>query len=287
MSLNSLILRNLTVLALIDQTLAGKQVKSSLLVPINEVDRDEDGKVTPVVAVFTDQSRVDSDDVRGLGMIEADATVTVALEIACFVSAPAEKGEGIETFIPQTDEGMEMTLDLIRRQALAVLQGSNSTWAELWRAFAVKVVKMSDVRGASIENGVRFAARRFEMELKPISDPTPNGDLPELWEKVFTAFEADDRVSAMVPLLRAAAAGEVLPEWRQVQQQLGLTLAGVRAMGIAPLEGSTTNETVTSATQLIGENADQAIDITVSAGGATIAIDGGDPIELVEAATGG
>ena len=277
MSLSHLVLRHLTVLALTGKTLAGNEVRSSLLAPINEAGAEP----LPMIAIFTDSGKADRNDIRGLEIITANFAVTLALEFACIASAPMENN-GTETFIPQTDEGLEMTLDIMERQAVAELQCGSGPWSELWRQWAMRVVELRTERGASIEKGIRFAARRLEITCEAMADPTPGADLPPLWDEVLTAFAAENSVKDFAPLLRAVATGQPVADWRLVQAALGLTNAGAAAMGIVPMGG---DGTVSAAVSLIGEDADTGQEITVTADGATLEGDDGS-VALIEAQNG-
>lgn len=269
-----MVLRHLTVLALTDQTLAGKEVRSSLLEPLNEIS----AMPVPVIAIFTDIADADRQDVHGLDLIGADITVTLALETACFARPPEKDAAEADLMIPYTDEGLEMTLDILQRQALATLQCGGGSLSELWREVAMRSVGMSAMRGASIEKGTRIAARRLEIKLRPISDPIPGMPLPETWERVFTAFEADQRTVNFVPLLRSIAAGEPATDWEQTQRALGLTLGAVRALGIVPLDDQVPEEV----TQLAGDDADTGQSIVVTSDGAILVGSDQNETSLVE-----
>lgn len=262
MSLSQLVLRHLTVLALLNKTLAGLEVKSSLLDP----NITEDSAAVPAIAVFTDSRSTERGDIHGKDIIGGDSTVTLALEIACVAKAPDKDAEGGETFIPQTDEGMEMTLDLIERQAVVELQAGQSVWANLWRTFACEVIGLRAERGAAAEKGIRFAARRLEIQCKPLTDPVPGAPLPPAWEAVFAAFEGEDTVKKFAPLLRAAATGQPVPDWAQVQQSLGLALDEVTALGIVPMA----SEVPSLASEIVAEDDDLNVDIAVTPEGSSV-----------------
>ena len=230
MSLVSLVLRNLTVLALIDKTLAGDEVRSSLLVPINEMQAEP----RPMIAVFTDHVKADAGDIHGSDMLGAAGTVTLALEIACITKTAAQDQENVETLIPETDEGMEMTLDVIQRQALYTLQAGDSVWASLWRECRVKIRGLVIQRGASIEKGVRFAARRLEIQVQALNEPVPGAPLTPFWIKLLAAFDSDPRMSGLSVMLRNLIDGQPLPEWRQVQAELGMSDGIVDLIGLNP-----------------------------------------------------
>jgi uncharacterized Zn ribbon protein len=275
--------RNLTVLALIDRTWAALNVRSSLLVPLNELQEDE---VAPVIAVFTDAMRAEDAQIDGNDLFGAQGVVTLALEVGCVGKVPSEDGKGVSTWMPNTDEGMEMTIDVIRRQCIAELQAGDSVWAKLWRDCRVKTTGMSVERGAAIEKTVRLAAKRFEMRCQLVGDPVPGQALPKFWIDCLAAFDADPRSADLAKTLRVLAVGQDMPLWRSWQAELGLTDAGIRAIGVAPFEGAEeeTGEGILSVTISAGDDAGD--ELTVDADGATLTIGNGEPVLVQELANG-
>lgn len=284
MSLVNLVFRNLTVLALTGQTLAGDEVRSSVLVPLNEL---KDGNPVPMIAVFTDTVRADDAHIDGNDLFGAEAAVTLAIEIASVGKVPPNDQANLETFIPETDEGLEMTIDVIARQAIVALQSGDSVWAKLWRDCRLKTKGMTVERGASIEKGVRFAARRIELQMCLLSDPIPGATLAKFWLDCFAAFDADDRMKNLSGMLRRLAQGDELPDWRTWQTELGLTDAGIRAIGVAPFDGSDAEDgSSRPATQLAGEDVDRDAVIRVEEDGATAQLGDEPPSPLIEPSNG-
>lgn len=285
MSLAALVLRHLTVLALSGKTLAGEDVRSSLLVPINEIG---DGDARLTIAVFTDTAKADGRQVDGHDLIGASIEVTLALEIACFNQAPTKDGGGVEIFIPETDEGLETAIDIIERQALAEFQAGESVWAVLWRSCRFKTCGLHAVRGAAIEKSIRFAARRVEIALELVSDPVPGAPLPQFWANVLAAFTASGgKYAQLATTLRALIGGETLPDWKQWRNELGINDDSAVSVGFGPLDGITAETGgLTAAAVLSGEGSDATI--TVDANGAKLTpdTDPAHPIDLVEASDG-
>lgn len=281
MSLAFLMLRNLTVLALTNRTLAGGEVRSSALEPINEIGADD---AVPVIAVFTDAAKADGRKIDVADIIGAATEVTLAIEIACFNRAPAKDGNGAATFIPETDEGMEMTLDIIQRQAIVELQAGETQWARLWRSCRLKVCGLNILRGAASENGVRFAARRIEIELEVVSDPVPGAPLSPFWSDAFAALTSlGGNYARLVPTLTAVAGGDPLPPWKQWRNELGVNDDAMTVIGLGPLDGvAENNGDLIAASELSGEG--DAATIAVDADQATITTDADPdhPVQLVE-----
>lgn len=284
MSLINLVFRNLTVLALTGQTLAGPEVRSSVLIPLNEL---AEHPPVPMIAVFTDTARADDTQIDGNDLFNAKIGVSLALEIACVGKVPTKDQKGIETFIPETDEGMEMTIDVIARQAIAVLQGGTSTWAKLWRDCRVKTRSLTAERGASIEKGVRFAARRIELTMVLLSDPILGAALTAFWNECLAAFDADDRTKNLARMLRKLVEGEDVPDWRVWQAELGLADAGIRGIGVAPIEGAEADDGGTRpALELSVDDIDRNAAITVNDDVATTQSGNGPITVLAEESDG-
>lgn len=285
MSLAALVLRNLTVLVLSGKTLAGDDVRSSLLVPINEVGN---GDSRLMIAVFTDTAKADGRQIDGHDLIGASSEVTLALEIACFNQAPTKDGKDVEIFIPETDEGLETAIDIIERQALAELQAGESVWAVLWRSCRFKTCSLHAVRGAAIEKSIRFAARRVEIMLELVSDPVPGAPLPQVWTDVLAAFAAaGGNYAKLAATLQAVIGGTALPEWKQWRNELGINDDAAIMVGFGPLDDVTDDSgDLIKATVLSGEGNGAAI--TVDANGATLTPDAdpAHPIDLVEVSDG-
>lgn len=278
--IGALLLRNLTVLALTDKTLAGKEVRSSLLVPINEAN----GDPVPVIAVFTDTMKAQRSDIQGRDILGANAAVTLALEVACIGQATTKNGE-VSTYIPETDEGMEMTIDIIMRQSIAHLQSSNDAFPDLWRQLVTRVSGLSWERGAGIDKSVKFAARRLEIDCELLSEPVPGVALTGFWDAALAALAAAGQTN-LANTIRTITAGTPLPDWRRWQAELGLTNAGIRSTGVAPFEGS--EDSVTGATQEAVEIEVEAKDrgdivLRTDAGVSIRTGEAGAPTEVIEA----
>lgn len=186
----------------------------------------------PQIAVYTDDAVFQGGDGRDL--LGGDRSLQVALEIVVAQATVLDGDEGHSVTIPQTDEGLELSLDLVEREALWALQGSNGAWSELWRSMMVKVHKGERQRGAGSKDGVRFAARRLLLTVDTLHEPGFGEPPTDVW-KAFLDLVAD--TPTLAPLagpLTAAFAGPSLTSWRREQSLVGLTRESVRMIGIAP-----------------------------------------------------
>jgi hypothetical protein len=60
-------------------------------------------------------------------------------------------------------------------------------------------------------------------------------------------MEADEELSDLARYWRQLIVGTIVPEWRQAQAALGLTLAGIRGIGIAPQDDTEVGEAAPAA----------------------------------------
>jgi hypothetical protein len=212
MSIAGLALRTITVKALRGQTMAGGAVEPSAIEPI-------EGKIKeaaqPFILVFTDGGMTQESSRDGIGrdMLGTQLERSLSFEVGVATKVPAQTvtvdGEDgpveLVIAIPPTDEGFEITIDLITHQIVAALQAGTSSWAELWRRFVLRITGIRSERGASDEKGVRFAARRFALTLDTVADPTPGAPLADLWADVVAAFEADAELANIGKLIRGVS----------------------------------------------------------------------------------
>jgi hypothetical protein len=89
-------------------------------------------------------------------------------------------------------------------------------------------------RGASSENGVRFAARQLVLTCDLIDAPAPDAALPATgaWSKVLTLMEADAAMAGIASLIRAEVEGTLVPEWRRAAHALGVPLEVSDSLGL-------------------------------------------------------
>lgn len=288
MSLAALVFRNLAVAALLEKTLAADNVRSSDVAPVNEI---APGSVSPGVTIFTDAAKAEKSAIDGLDLLGANIDVTLAIEIACTARSPQEIGPNGEVaaseedalFIPETDEGLEMTLDIIQRQAIAELQTGEGDTAALWRRCVLDFKGINVMRGAAVEHGVRFAARRIEIVANIIGEPYPGTPLSETWAAIIAAMKADAKLAKVGATVEALAGGVVLPPWKQWRNQLGLNDDAMTMIGVGPIAGQVEDDgDLVEATELAGEGLGATI--MVDAEGATMRPDDDPdhPIALFE-----
>lgn len=227
MSLAALAVRLATVRALRGRTAAGDHVTDSEIAPL---DQRELAKRAPALVVYTDDSMLTPD---GRSLIEGSGTLQLVVEIA--VADQVQHEQTIDVTIPETDQGLELTLDLVDRQIRRCLSGDLTTWAALWRDLVLRTLKVESQRGAGVKDGVRFAARQLVLTIETLREPefgrAPHG----VWARFLEALEAEADLAPLAELMQAEIRGQALPDWRQIQALFALTEEAARGIGIATL----------------------------------------------------
>lgn len=173
MSLTRLAMRIAAAKAIRGRTLAQDRVFDSAVDPI---DRTILETHQPMAVVTTDEHSLDvTGRDLGSGPHQCDLVVEIAIAARTEVQAPDGSGGQITVAIPHTDEGMEITLDILEHQVIGALQRDDNAWTRLWMALVPRVTKRVSRRGASSEDGVRFAARQVVLTCDLVDTP-PSGE---------------------------------------------------------------------------------------------------------------
>nr|USU32897.1 hypothetical protein NG677_04135 [Methylobacterium sp. OTU13CASTA1] len=234
MSLVAYAIRTCLGAALVNRTLAEGRVYDSAVQAIDEMIKPG---VKPFIVISTDDEEY---DLQGWQLLDASRAVNVVIEIAVggitAVDLPADEGGGqaMRLDIPHTDEGLETSLNMIGRQVFReILVGG--PWSDLLRSIVFMPKKMTVRRGANAEGGVRFAARQYVITADTIAEPDFGIEAEGHFARLLDMMRADPRLAGDVPLLETMIVGDVLPDWRRIQADLGLTDASYLALGLGPL----------------------------------------------------
>lgn len=236
MSLVSFALRQATVMALKGRTFAGSHVFDSAIGSLEAV---AEGATTPVIVVYVDEERAGKIDGRDL--LAGDRVLDLVLEIIIFGRQAAD-ADGEVYAIPHTDEGLEVSLDLMVRAIHRGLLADDGVWPELWRNFVFGVEKVGVRRAADTKDGVRFAARQLVLSCFALAEPGFGAAVAGPWEKLLTAMRAESGMAPLADVIGQAIAGGPMSGWRQAQAALALTREGVRGIGLAPFDATETGE---------------------------------------------
>lgn len=233
--------------ALKAKTLAGLRVYDSNIGPLDDFFKKGDAS-SPVITVATDDQTATFD---AMSYTTASRELAVVIEMAIAQPVDVAVGGDVTVTVPHTDRGLELSLDVMSRQIMAVLQADRGTWAELFKAFAGKPTKLTSKRGAGWEHGERFAARQIVITFDPVHEPI-FGQAPAetFWADLVTALRTvDAESSAIADLIEKAVVCVEVPTWARLQADLGLTTAAMEAVGLGPYlpgEAPATANVVTS-----------------------------------------
>jgi hypothetical protein len=191
----------------------------------------------PYIVVYTDtDNRV---EVQGTDLTSVRRDMSLVMEIGVASMVEGKTGE-VLLQTPQTDEGMEIALDMVEQQALDALFGDpQSDWAELLKTIVLRIDRVVCQRGASTERDRRWAARQLSVVCDTVSDLPRGVAVPENHPiRMFCDASKNHPEAGM------DHAGEICtalinrteaPQWEQMQATLGLRRLGLRAIGMAPL----------------------------------------------------
>lgn len=234
MSLTRLAMRVAAARALKGRTLAGPRVFDSAVDPIDQTIAEQR---QPLIVLTTDEHEVETTG-RDLDSGNHQCDVVIEVAIAARVEVPASDGQGgqITIAIPHTDEGMELTLDLMEHQIVTALTRDDNAWSRVWMKLVPRIQRRLSRRGASAENGVRFAARQLVLTCDLVDTP-PIGTQIEAgtaWGEALAAMEADQALAPIAAMIRAEIEGETISDWQQAAQMLGIPLEVMDRLGVMP-----------------------------------------------------
>jgi hypothetical protein len=236
------VLRLLTVKALRGATWAGPRVYDS---PAQPADMNIVNGRAPFIGVYTDDAEIDLD---GQSLHNGTAHIHLLIEcaaadkitVAADGGAPATGAEKMT--LAQTDEGLELIIGFVARQAVQALMATGNPWAELWRQFTTPGRERVEIRRGGPgqdrqESAIRYASRIMRMTLIVLADPVyGEGVLSGFWPTFLRTCDADAELAGTAALIRAHFETEPgLPSWRVAQKQGTYTHDAMMALGIAPL----------------------------------------------------
>lgn len=233
MSLARLAMRIAAARALRGSTLAEGRVYDSAIAPIDQTIAEER---QPILIVTTDDHEM---EVTGRDLFHGNVSCDLVIEaaIAARVEVPAgDDGESMIA-IPHTDEGMELALDIMEHQIMAALTRERSDWSRVWMKLVPRISRRLSRRGASVEKGVRFAARQIVLTCDLIEAPTDGAAIGTgtAWADLLGVMASDADLAPIADMLRSEIEGEPLTDWRRAANVLGIHLETADAIGLGPL----------------------------------------------------
>lgn len=240
MSLARTILRLAAVQAITGSTLAGDAVFDSDIDPIDQRVSSAD-EPRPMIVIYTDDDQSSptgfADFLQG-GQVELVIEVVYAGRTTIALDPDGPSGPATTEIIEISgrDAANEILLDLIERQAIRALTMGAGPWSQVWRLVASNCARRLSRRGASAEQGNRFAIRQVVLTLEPIIDPVPGQPIAEgsVWDRAFTLM-SEGQFGRLADVLREDAEGDAITEWRRFAGQLGVNLETISGLGLGPV----------------------------------------------------
>jgi hypothetical protein len=233
MSLARLAMRIAAARALRGATLAEDRVYDSAIAPIDQTIAEER---QPILIVTTDDHEM---AVTGRDLFHGNVSCDLVIEaaIAARVELPSDDGGESIITIPHTDEGMELALDLMEHQVMAALIRECSDWSRVWMKLVPRISRRLSRRGASVEKGVRFAARQIVLTCDLIEVPSDGAVVAEgtAWADLLAVMETDPDLGPIAQMLSAEIEGTPLADWRRAANMLGIHLETADAVGLGPV----------------------------------------------------
>ena len=230
MSLARLAMRIAAARALRGATLAEARVHDSAIAPIDQTIAEER---QPILIVTTDDHEM---EVTGRDLFHGDVSCDLVIEAAIAARVEVVGEESVIT-IPHTDEGMELALDLMEHQVMAALTRERSDWSRVWMKLVPRISRRLSRRGASVEKGVRFAARQIVLTCDLIEAPSDGAAVAEgtAWADLLGVMEGDTDLAPIARMLRSEIEGQPLADWRRAANILGIHLETADAIGLGPV----------------------------------------------------
>jgi len=238
MSVIRMLTRLTTVAALRGRTWADERVFDSDNTPLAQA-LALNAAAKPYIVVYSDSDA--RSDLDTTDLYVATRELSLVLEIGVASKVSGDTGD-VKLNIPQTDEGMEIALDMVENQAIAALFGDpQSEWAELLKHFIIKVMRISGQRGASADRDRRWAARQLAIVCDVTSDIPPGVEIkPNHPINRFIGVaerHPEAHMEHAAEICAALVSQEEAPEWERIQATLGTRRQGLQAIGLAPLPG--------------------------------------------------
>ena len=251
MSLARLATRIAAARALRGATLAENRVYDSAIAPIDQTIAEER---QPILIVTTDDHEM---EVTGRDLFHGNVSCDLVIEAAIAARVDVSAGDDgeIAITIPHTDEGMELALDLMEHQVMAALIRERSPWSRVWMKLVPRISRRLSRRGASVEKGVRFAARQIVLTCDLIEAPSDGAAIAAgtAWVDLLSVMEEDTDLAPISRMLRAEIEGSPLADWRRTANMLGIHLETADAIGLGPVLDLSEDPEVFEEVEITGE----------------------------------
>jgi hypothetical protein len=211
-------------------TLAGPRIHDSAINAIDDLMKEVP---VPVLVVATEDQTANPQGRNVTG--GSDRRIDLVIEAAVAGAVVYEDGT-IEVRLPTSDAALELSVDLLTRQAERILwhDDPSNAWGVLFRRIALGIASVRVRRGAGAE-GTRFSARQITYTIQTINEPAfgkPLGEAGDLWFDFVAQIRADPHTAALADMIEAVIVGAPTPEWRRVWTDWGYSDAEADAIGL-------------------------------------------------------
>lgn len=190
MSLNRAALRITTVLALRGRTSAGAAVFDSRADALEDVAL---GVNVPVISVYTEEDKT----------VDRRREIDLIIEFAVTSKVQLE-GDRVVIAAPETDEALELTLDVLQAEITDALQAGMSEAADLFNSIAVNIELASSKRGVLGDaKDRRLAARQILLRCCVLADRVAGAPVPAFLTRLIALMQADAFYAPAAPGLSA------------------------------------------------------------------------------------
>jgi hypothetical protein len=235
MSLACFALRICAVNAVRDRTAAGDRVFDSSMSPENAMVAS--GR-RPVIIVSSDDYRTTSEhETPSARDFLSPKTVNLSFETLIGSFVMVSDGNGGEFQIPHTDEGLELSINLIEREIVRALVAGDNEWSSLFMKFSPTLVEIASKRGAGSSDGHKFAARLTTISVATICDP-PFGEAPDPaspWGRLVAALRADASLPGVGDLILGAIVGDPISANVAARISASMTSDEFAGIGFGPM----------------------------------------------------
>ncbi|KAB2666004.1 hypothetical protein F9K91_07695 [Brucella tritici] len=184
-------------------TLAGPYIFDSKIEPVEDMKMD---RVFPCVVVYTDY---DKDPWPKAGRVHEDRFMSLTFEMLVVQTVETDGvAEPYSLECPSTDSEIETTLDALEFQVFRALT-EGTVASDAFNYLCPSYHNVVSRRGASVEGGLRLAARQVTVEMKAIRENATGvipGDVQRFLDRLQIFPDYSERVGDIEALLTANAA---------------------------------------------------------------------------------
>lgn len=160
------------------------------------------GMDRPFISIYTETSIDKTSDKQ---FLRSNKNLDIVFEFAVTHSMAETDDDGqsiLVPYIPATDEGMELFLDMVEADISTTLSDNKNEWAEIWRNIAGTVVEVERRRVSSEINNIALAAQQLRVRVNALPDPIFGAKVHEdsAWAKFLDVLQKSGHQYAPVIL---------------------------------------------------------------------------------------